>query len=214
MERSRARRRAMLRIGLAGGIGSGKSEVAARLSELGADVIEADAVARELVAPGTPLLGELVRQFGDGILRPDGSLDRRALAGIAFASGAALEALNESTRPPLVAEIVRRAEELERKRPGGVMVVDAALLVQWGVLDMFDVVLVVRAPEDVRAARLAAAGLSEEDARARMRSQLDDAEMSAAADVVIDNDGTLEDLRRAVDAFWETLGEEGKEDRQ
>lgn len=203
-----------MRIGLAGGIGSGKSEVAARLSELGADVIEADAVARELVAPGTPLLEKLVGEFGDGILRPDGSLDRRALAGIAFASDEALGALNESTRPPLVAEIVRRSEALERERPGGIMVVDAALLVQWGVLDMFDVVLVVRAPEDVRVARLTAAGLSEDDARARMRSQLGDEEMSAAADVVMDNDGTLEDLLRAVDAFWETLAEKREEGRQ
>jgi dephospho-CoA kinase len=203
----------MLRIGLTGGIGSGKSEVAARLRELGADVIEADEVARELVAPGTPLLDELVRQFGDGILRPDGSLDRRALAGIAFASDEALEALNECTRPPLVAEIVRRSEELERERPGGVMVVDAALLVQWGVLDMFDVVLAVRAPEGVRVARLAAAGLSEEDSRARMRSQLSDAEMAAAADEVIDNEGTLENLRTAVDAFWKTLGTQTKEER-
>lgn len=195
----------MFRIGLAGGIGSGKSEVAARLREHGALVIDADLVARELVSPGSPLLEALVEEFGDVVLNEDGSLDRDGLAAIAFASQPALTRLNETTRPALIAEILRRSEELERERPDGVLVVDAALLVQWGVLDLFDIVLVVRSDEETRVARLVDSGYQEKEARARMRSQLAESELAAAADVIIDNSGTRAELREAVDRFWGTL---------
>lgn len=195
----------MYRIGLAGGMGSGKSEVARRLRELGAHVIEADAVARDLVSAGGDVLAEVVDAFGESVLDENGELDRRALARVAFASDSALAVLNSITHPPLVGEIVRRAEELERDDPNGVLVVDAALLVQWDVLDMFDSVLIVEAPVELRVQRLSGAGFSEEDARRRIGSQLPDEVLSAAADAVILNDGTLDELRAAVDRYWDSL---------
>jgi len=204
----------MYRIGLAGGMGSGKSEVAALLEEHGALVVEADAVARDMVAAGTDVLGELVGAFGDGILRDDGSLDRRALAEAAFASERTVAVLNAITHPPLVGELVRRAEELERENPDGLLVIAAALLVQWDVLDLFDTVLVVEAPVETRVERLVAGGFSEADARGRIASQLSDEEMSSAADEVITNDGSLEELRAAVDAFWRSLPIHEGEDQE
>jgi len=201
----------MFRIGLAGGMGSGKSVVASMLAARGAHVIEADAVARELVSSDPEVLKSIVGEFGADVLDAEGELDRRALAREAFASERALAVLNAITHPPLVCALVRRAEELEREHPEGVLVIDAALLVQWDVLDLFDAVLVVEAPEDVRVRRLIAGGYSEEDARARIASQLPDEEMRAAADSVIVNDGTMEELERAVDGFWSSLPEH-KED--
>jgi dephospho-CoA kinase len=100
---------------------------------------------------------------------------------------------------------VRRSEGLERQSPSGVLVVDAALLVRWDVLDLFDIVLIVHAPRELRVSRLVEAGFGEEDVRRRMRSQLSDDVMLAAADVVIENGGSIEELRAAVDDFWESL---------
>ena len=202
----------MFRIGLAGGMGSGKSEVAARLRELGALVIEADAVARDMVAEGTDTLAAIVDAFGESVLAADGGLDRAALADIAFSSEERTSTLNAITHPPLIREIVRRSEELTRRSPSGVLVVDAALLVQWDVLDMFDAVLVVHAPSDLRVRRLVDVGFAEEDVRRRMRSQLPDDVMLAAADVVVENEGSIEELRAAVDDFWESLPGNLRED--
>jgi dephospho-CoA kinase len=204
----------MFRIGLAGGMGSGKSEVAARLSELGALVIEADAVARDIVAVGTDVFAAIVDAFGESVLADDGGLDRGALAAAAFSSEDATGVLNAITHPALIREIIRRSEELERQSPSGVLVVDAALLVQWDVLDMFDVVLVVHAPRELRVRRLVEAGFAEEDIRWRMRSQLPDDVMVAAADVVIENGGSIDELRAAVDDFWESLPGNQREDEK
>jgi dephospho-CoA kinase len=195
----------MFRIGLAGGMGSGKSEVAARLSELGALVIEADAVARDIVAVGTEVFTAIVGAFGESVLADDGGLDRGALSAAAFSSEGATSVLNGITHPALIREIMRRSEVLERQSPSGVLVVDAALLVQWDVLDLFDVVVIVHAPRELRVRRLVEAGFGEEDVRRRMHSQLSDDMMLAAADVVIENGGSIEELRAAVDDFWESL---------
>lgn len=204
----------MFRIGLTGGMGSGKSEVAAVLRELGARVVDADAVARELVARGSAVFEAIVDAFGTSVLAPDGSLDRGELAALAFSSEERLAVLNGITEPALIDEIMRRVEELERRHPGGVLVVDAALLVQWDVLDMFDVVLVVHAPGELRTRRLVDAGFGEDDVRRRMRSQLPDDATLAAADKVIDNEGTLEELRAAVEEFWGALPGHVREDTE
>ena len=204
----------MFRIGLAGGMGSGKSEVAARLSELGALVIEADAVARDIVAVGTEVHDAIRDAFGESVLADDGSLDRRALAAAAFSSEERTGVLNAITHPALIDEIMRRSEGLERQSPSGVLVVDAALLVRWDVLDMFDVVLVVHAPRELRVSRLVEAGFGEEDVRLRMHSQLPDEVMLAAADVVIENGGSIDELRTAVDDFWESLSGISREDER
>jgi dephospho-CoA kinase len=186
-------------------MGSGKSAVAALLRERGCRVVEADAVARELVSEGTDVLAAIVSEFGESVLAADGSLDRRALAAEAFSSEEGTRALNAITHPALVGEIIRRLEQVERSDPGGALVVDAALLVQWDVLDLFDIVVVVEAPVETRVARLVASGFDEGDARLRIASQLQDSEMRAAADEVLVNDGSMEDLTRAVDELWRSL---------
>jgi dephospho-CoA kinase len=202
----------VFRIGLTGGMGSGKSVVAALLRERGCRVVEADAVARELVAEGTAVLAAIVDAFGQSVLAADGGLDRRALAEAAFSSEEGTRVLNSITHPALVGEIIRLAEEAERAEPDGVLAVDAALLVQWDVLDLFDIVVVVEAPVETRVGRLVSAGFGEKDARRRIASQLPDEEMRAAADVVVSNDGSIEELKRAVDELWRSLPVHKEED--
>ena len=202
----------MLKIGLTGGIGSGKSEVAAVLSRVGAHVIEADELARRLVEPGGTVLAELVERFGRRILNGDGTLDRAALADLAFGSSEGLAALNEITHPPLLVAIIAEAEAFERADPEGVLVVDAALLAEWNILDLFDIVVVVRSRLSDRIARLMRGGLSRDDVSARICSQAPGHELEAAADIIIDNTGTLEELEEKVRRLWASLGvaEEGQ----
>jgi dephospho-CoA kinase len=200
----------VLRIGLTGTIGSGKSEASAILREFGAHVIDADDVARRVVAPGSEILDRLVEAFGREILADDGTLDRAGLAALVFGVGDELRKLNEIVEPPLVAAILDEVEVLERKSDRGVLVVDAALLVQWDILDTFDVILVVEAPRDVRLARLASEGLSEADATARIKAQLTEEEFRRAADVVVPNSGTIEELRSRLRTFWSELQMNGR----
>ena len=201
----------MFLIGLTGGIGTGKSEVARLLGERGAVVLKADDLAREIVAPGTDVHRALVAAFGASVVAADGSLDRRRLAGLAFASDRALARLNEIVHPPLVQALIARIEEVERERDRGVLVVEAALLAEWDVLDLFDMVLVVRAPLEARLARLERGGRSRDDALARMRAQLPEARLLEAADAVIENDGALGLLAGRVDDIWRTLPTEERD---
>jgi dephospho-CoA kinase len=186
-------------------MGSGKSEVASRLRELGAHVIEADAVSKELVRAGSDVYRALVESFGESVVSPDGSLDRRALAELAFSDERRTAVLNAITHPALIDELVTRAEAIERAHPDGVLVVDAALLVQWDLLDMFDLVVVVIAPAATRVDRMAAAGYDRRDVERRIASQLPDGVMREAADKVIENTGSLRELRETVDRLWESL---------
>ena len=190
----------MLTVGLTGGIGSGKSTASAELARLGAVVVDADQLARAVVAPGTPGLTAVVAEFGDGVLAPDGSLDRAALAARVFGDPAALARLGAITHP-LVAEESRR---LQAAAPAdAVDVHDVPLIVENGLADRYDLVVVVGADEDTRVRRLTALrGMSEEDARARIRSQADDAARRAVADVWLDNSGTPAELRDAVGRLW------------
>jgi dephospho-CoA kinase len=195
----------VFRIGLTGGIGSGKSAVASFLRDLGAHVIVADEVSREQAVPGGPVLAALVDEFGPSILRPDGTLRRDELGRLAFSSARGLERLNAITHPALVAAILERMERLERDDPSGVVVVDAALLVDWDILDAFDLVVAVDAPRETRLRRLTSAGLDEDAARARMGAQAPEEAFAHAADVVIENDGTLDGLRDRVAELWERV---------
>ena len=189
----------MLRIGLTGGIGSGKSTVAAMLAEHGARVVDADRLAREVVEPGTPGLAAVVAEFGDGVLTPDGALDRPALASLVFADPA-LRARLDGVVHPLVRA---RAAELVAESPADAVVVqDVPLLVETGQAGLFDLVLVVEADPETRVARLVQRGLSESDARARIASQATDEQRRAVADVVLTNDGDREALAAAVGRFW------------
>lgn len=188
-------------VGLSGGVGSGKSTVAALLGAHGAVVIDADAVAREVVEPGTPGFAAVVSRFGDAVVR-DGRLDRAALAAIVFADERARADLNAIVHP-LVGE--RTAELTAAAGPDQVVVYDVPLLVESDLAGGFDVVVMVLADPSVRLARLAARGMSEADARARMAAQATDDQRRAVADEIIENDGTTDELAAAVDALWDRL---------
>jgi dephospho-CoA kinase len=189
----------VLRIGLTGGIGSGKSTVAALLAERGARVVDADRLARDVVGPGTPGLAAVVEAFGPDVLTADGALDRPALAGVVFADPDARSRLDGIVHPLVRA----RAAELIGEMPADAVVVqDIPLLVETGQAGSFDLVLVVRAEPEVRIARLVSRGLTASDARARIAAQATDEQRAAVADVVLDNSGTLDDLAAQVDRFW------------
>ncbi|MFF2243602.1 dephospho-CoA kinase [Arthrobacter sp. NPDC058130] len=191
----------MLKIGLTGGIASGKSMVAARLRELGAVLVDADALAREVVEPGTPGLASVVEAFGASILAPDGRLDRPRLGALVFGDPERLAVLNGIIHP-LVRE--RAAAIVATAPAGGVVVQDIPLLVETGQGKNFHLVLVVDAPEEIRVQRMAEhRNMTVGEAHARMASQASREDRLAAADVVLDNSGTPEELGRAVDALWE-----------
>jgi len=190
----------MLRVGLTGGIGSGKSTVSAQLASLGAVVVDADAVAREVVEPGTPALAAVVDRFGTDVLTADGSLDRPALGRIVFGDPAALRDLESLTHPAIWA---RTAQVIDDAGPDAVVVHDMPLLVEKGMGADYHLVVVVGADEEVRVRRLVEQrGMPESDARARVAAQADDTARRAAADVWLDNEGTPEALRAAVLRLW------------
>lgn len=189
----------MLTIGLTGGIGSGKSTVARRLAQLGAHVADADAFAHEVVAPGTPGLAAVVERFGQGVLAPDGSLDRAALGGIVFADQRARADLEAITHPLVAA---RTADFFDRVPDGEVAVYDVPLLVEKHMGDQFHLVINVDAPSSVRIPRLEARGVPEAQARARMASQASREDRRRAADIWIENTGTEAELHAVVDALW------------
>jgi dephospho-CoA kinase len=193
----------VLTVGLTGGIGSGKSAVARLLADRGAVVIDADRLAREAVEPGTPGLAEVVEEFGPEVLLPDGSLDRPALGRLVFADDERRGVLEAIVHP----YVGRRSAELMAAAPADAIVVyDVPLLVENSLQDDYDVVVVVEAPEDVRLARLAATrGMTTDEARARMAAQVSRGERVAVADLVVENDGSLADLQKAVDELWSGL---------
>jgi dephospho-CoA kinase len=193
----------MLLVGLTGGIASGKSTVSAMLAEQGAEVIDADHIARQVVMPGTPAWCKIREHFGPGVLHPDGQIDRQALADIVFADKSKLALLNEITHPAIFARI---ADRLEAHHGQDVVVIlDAALLIEAGLAEGVDVVIVVHSPREIQVERLAAKGVGQTDARNRIASQLEPEKRLARADIVIDNSGSLEDLGRQVDKIWKEL---------
>jgi len=196
----------MLRVGLTGGIGSGKSEVSRRLAALGAVVLDADAAARAVVEPGTPGLKRIAETFGPGVLRPDGALDRARLAEIVFADDAARARLNAIVHP-LVHEHMRAAEQAAVRAGGDDIVIVHAvpLLAEGGRAGEFDLVIVLDLPSETQVGRLAARGMPEEQARARIAAQATRDQRLAVADIVIDNSGTLADLDRQLSEIWADL---------
>lgn len=196
-------------IGLTGGIGSGKSTVAARLRALGCEVIDADGVAREVVARGEPALADLVARFGTSILRDDGTLDRQELARLAFADDEARADLDRITHPRVAARIAERIAQIGAAVDAShdeVVVVDHPLLIETGQTGRFDAVLVVMADEELRVRRLVnSRGLEESDVRARMRAQADDARRRQVATHIVHNDADMEDLHAQVDAVHADL---------
>ena len=197
----------MLRVGLTGGIGSGKSEVSRRLAARGAPIIDADLAARDVVQPGTPGLGEIAAVFGPRVLRPDGSLDREQLGQLVFADPGLRAKLNAIVHP-LVHERMRQLAEqaIAAAGPAAIIVHDVPLLAENGLGRGFDTVLVVDAPDDQRVQRLTATrGMTAAHAQDRMAAQASRQQRLAIADIVIDNSGTLDDLDRRVDEVWAVL---------
>lgn len=197
----------MLRVGLTGGIGSGKSEVSRRLAARGAPIIDADLAARDVVQPGTPGLGEIAAVFGPRVLRPDGSLDREQLGQLVFADPGLRAKLNAIVHP-LVHERMRQLEQqaIAAAGPAAIIVHDVPLLAENGLGRGFDTVLVVDAPDDQRVQRLTATrGMTAAHAQDRMAAQASRQQRLAIADIVIDNSGTLDDLDRRVDEVWAVL---------
>ncbi|MFD7201725.1 dephospho-CoA kinase [Streptomyces sp. NPDC059893] len=194
----------MLKVGLTGGIGAGKSEVSRLLVEHGAVLIDADRIAREVVEPGTPGLTAVVEAFGSHVLAPDGTLDRPALGAIVFADADRLAVLNSIVHPLVGA----RSAELEAAAGDSVVVHDVPLLAENGLAPLYDVVVVVDASPETQLDRLVRLrGMSEEDARARMAAQATRDKRLEIADIVIDNDVPLGELHRRVGAVWADLAQ-------
>ncbi|MFF2064347.1 dephospho-CoA kinase [Streptomyces sp. NPDC058200] len=195
----------MLRLGLTGGIGAGKSEVSRLLTTYGAVLIDSDRIAREVVEPDTPGLAAVVAEFGAEVLTSDGALDRPKLGGIVFGDRERLRALNAIVHPLVRA----RSAELEAAAgPDSIVVHDVPLLVENGMADLYDLVVVVDASPETQVDRLVRQrGMAEPEARERMAAQATREERRAAADVVIDNDGPLERLEPQVRAVWQELSE-------
>ncbi|GIH26340.1 dephospho-CoA kinase [Acrocarpospora phusangensis] len=192
-----------MKIGLTGGIGSGKSEVARRLAAKGALVIDADLIAREVVEPGTPGLAEITATFGEAVLRPDGSLDREALGRIVFTDPGRLKALNAIVHPKVGA----RVAELQDAAPADAIVVyDVPLLAENDLAPMYDKVIVVDAEDTTRLTRLTTIrGMTPEDAEARIAAQATREARLAIADIVIDNNGPLSALDPQIAELWHEL---------
>ncbi|MFE0448911.1 dephospho-CoA kinase [Streptomyces fungicidicus] len=193
----------MLKVGLTGGIGAGKSEVSRLLVEHGAVLIDADRVAREVVEPGTPGLAAVVDAFGDEILTADGALDRPKLGSLVFADPEKLAVLNAIVHPLVGA----RSRELEEAAAVDAVVVhDVPLLTENGLAPLYDLVIVVDASPETQLDRLVdRRGMTAQDARARMAAQASREERRAIADIVIDNDVPLDALRRRVEDVWSQL---------
>lgn len=196
-------------IGLTGGLASGKSTVAAVLRELGAVVVDADAIVRELQEPGTPVYRAIVEAFGPDVVRPDGSLDRSALASRIFVDPVARQRLNAITHPRVRERIRQEVGILQTRLPAGaVIVLDIPLLLDTAPRDTFPIegVIVVAIDEATQIARFRArTGLSEEEARSRLGAQRPLREKVAEADWLIDNSGNPAETRRQVEAFWRRL---------
>ncbi|MCI3226012.1 dephospho-CoA kinase [Streptomyces sp. NP-1717] len=195
----------MLKVGLTGGIGAGKSEVSRLLVSYGAVLVDADKIAREVVEPGTPGLDAVVGAFGPGVLTADGRLDRPKLGSLVFSDSEKLATLNAIVHPLVRA----RSEELEGAAGEDAIVVhDVPLLVENGLTGLYDVVVVVDASSETRLDRLVRVrGMAEAEARSRMAAQATRERRNAAADLVIDNDGPLEKLEPQVRDVWERLVE-------
>ncbi len=189
-----------LRVGLTGGIGSGKSTVARLLARRDATVVDADAISRRVTGAGGAVLDRIRGVFGDGVITADGALDRSAMAGLIFSDPSARRRLESLTLPRIALEA---AQEMERAGAGGVAVYDVPLLVEQGMADLFDVVVVVESPLDQRLERLERRGLERAEAMARMAGQADDEARRALADVVLINNGTEADLADGVAWLWD-----------
>lgn len=193
-------------IGLTGGIASGKSTVTNILSELGAEIIDADLVAREVVQPGQPAWQEIVKQFGEDILLSDGSIDREKLGEIVFNSPEQLEKLNKTTHPVIMVTIKDKINKFSKSKADGVLVLDAPLLIELNMTDLVDEVWLVYVDELTQLQRLQNRDfLSLKQAKSRIRAQIPLREKSSFADRIIDNSKSIENTREQILDLWEQI---------
>ncbi|WP_278101491.1 dephospho-CoA kinase [Microbacterium proteolyticum] len=196
----------MTLLALTGGIASGKSTISRILAEKGAVIVDADAIVREVQAPGSPVLAAIAAEFGPEVLRPDGSLDRPALGARVFGHPERLAALNALVHPAVREESQRRFRAALSADPGALVVYDVPLLAESRGTGEWDLVVVAHAPAELRVRRLVDhRGLSEAEARARVAAQAGDDERLALADVVIDTAGDMDATRRQVDELWDRV---------
>ncbi|HDP69958.1 MAG TPA: dephospho-CoA kinase [Actinobacteria bacterium] len=199
----------MLIFGVTGNIGSGKSTISKMLSDLGAFTIDADVIALTVVIPNSQTFAQVVNEFGLSILQDDGTLDRKSLASIVFTDPRKLAILNEIVHPAIMGSIKLMVEKYRKTLSDeAVVVIDAPLIVETEFLSLVDSLLVVAADENVRLKRLLKKGYSREDALARMKSQTPSDVLVTHADYIINNNGTLEELKEKVDELWEKISGE------
>ena len=192
-----------MRIGLTGGIAAGKSMVSGLLAELGAWILDADAISREVVEPGTEGLKAVAAEFGEKVLLPDGTLDRRALGAEVFGDPQKLERLNGILHPIIKAEMLRRAAEIEEQHPEDIVIFDVPLLIESGWQDVADEVWLVSAPVEQRIRRIAMRdGLDEKQAMERISAQMTDEQKAKYADVIINNGGSIQELEERVTKLY------------
>jgi dephospho-CoA kinase len=196
----------VLNVGLTGGIGAGKSEVTRRFAALGAHIIDADALAREVVEPGTPGLDAVIAEFGPEVRAADGSLDREAVAAKVFGDDEARARLNAIVHPLIGERVFQLLAEFEAADPDGILINDVPLIAESGVAERYEVIIVVDAPVETQLDRLTRLrGMTQEAAQARIDVQAGREQRLALADHVITNDGDLDSLQRQVDEVWAAL---------
>ena len=190
-------------LALTGGIAAGKSTISRMLQEHGALIVDADAIVREVQAPGSPVLDEIAEAFGRAMILPDGSLDRAALGSRVFGDPEALGRLNAIVHPAVYTRSLERMQDALATAPGTVVIYDVPLLVEARLEDPWELIVLADAPAAVRERRLVTdRGMTEADAAARVASQVSDERRRAIADVVIDTTGTMADTQRQVDELW------------
>ncbi|WP_339821060.1 dephospho-CoA kinase [Paenibacillus sp. FSL R7-0216] len=196
-----------MNIGLTGGIATGKSTVSRMLANLGAAVLDADLIAREIMEPGYPVLAAVRERFGQGVLHPDGTLNRKKLGEIVFSHPEERKALEALTHPAIRSEMKRRLDELEQEDPHRLVVADIPLLYESGLDPLYEEIMVVYVPRELQMSRLIQRdGLSREAAEQRLSAQMDIEVKKERADILIDNSGGLDETKRQIDVFWRDKG--------
>lgn len=196
-----------MNIGLTGGIATGKSTVSALLVAKGALLIDADAIAREVMLPGHSVLAAVIQHFGQAVMNSDGTLHRKKLGEIVFGDPVQRQALNDITHPAIREEMRLRMKAFEREQPDKLVLADIPLLYESGLKNLYEEIMVVYVPRDVQLQRLMLRdGLTEEQAGLRLSAQMDIEQKRSMADIVIDNSGTQAETERQIDLFWQRKG--------
>lgn len=195
----------MLVVGITGSIGAGKTTLASMLKEKGAEVLDADLIAHEAMEPQSPAWQEVVDEFGESVLGKNKEIDRKKLAEIVFANSEKLKALNRIVHPRVIERVNSKLKELRKEKPNTIAVIDAPLLIEAGMKEMLDLLMVVVTKEELRLARAAGLGLTAVEMRNRNEKQMPQGEKARYADYIIENEGGLEELKQKAEDLWQIL---------